>query len=169
MSEEKTRRLVISALFAAMECLAALFIRLPSPLGGYLNAGDALVLPMALLLGPAMGGLAAALGAAGADLLSGFAVYAPASFVLRVLMVSLAALLLRACRRRPPLGAILGGLCAEAVMVFGYFAYNALVLGYGTGALAAVPGDCMQGVFGLIAGTLLTGVLRRALEKRRPE
>ena len=45
-----THKIVMSALIAALTCVATMIIRLPSPLGGYINLGDAVVLVAAFML-----------------------------------------------------------------------------------------------------------------------
>ena len=60
----KTRELVKAALFAALACVATMVIKIPSPLGGYLNLGDCVVLAAGWLLAPGYGFLAAGIGSA---------------------------------------------------------------------------------------------------------
>ena len=55
-------KLVFAALLAAFVCVATLVIRIPSPLGGYINLGDCIVLVSGWLLGPVYGFLAGGLG-----------------------------------------------------------------------------------------------------------
>ena len=40
----KTKKIVITALFAALTCVATMIIHIPSPLHGYINLGDVIVL-----------------------------------------------------------------------------------------------------------------------------
>ena len=67
----QTKRLVLTGLFAAMGCVATMVLMVPSPTGGYMNLGDAVVLLGAYLLGPVWGAVAGGVGPALADLLSG--------------------------------------------------------------------------------------------------
>ena len=53
---EHIRLLVMTGLFAALGCAATLALQIPSPTGGYMNLGDAVVLLGAWMLGPAVGG-----------------------------------------------------------------------------------------------------------------
>ena len=39
-----TKRIVIAAMLAALTCVATMIIKIPSPLKGYLNLGDCVVL-----------------------------------------------------------------------------------------------------------------------------
>ena len=54
----KLRKLVLAALFAALACGATMVIQVPSPIGGYLNLGDCIVLLSGWLLGPVYGAAA---------------------------------------------------------------------------------------------------------------
>ena len=47
----------------------------------------------------------------------------------------------------------------DVIMVGGYFAYEAWLLGYGLAAAASVPGNAAQGVAGLVVGVLLCQTL----------
>ena len=55
-----------------------------------------------------------------------------------------------------------GALAGEAVMAAGYFAYEGVVLGFGLGAAAAIPGNLIQGVFGLAVSVAAAEALSRS-------
>ena len=61
MSHESLRKLVQSALFAALCTAMTLVIQVPSPVSGYVNLGDCGVLLSAWVLGPWYGGAAASI------------------------------------------------------------------------------------------------------------
>ena len=67
----KTKQIVTAALFAALACVATMVIKIPSPMDGYLNLGDCVVLAAGWLLAPGYGFLAAGLGSGLADLFRG--------------------------------------------------------------------------------------------------
>ncbi len=156
MNDIALRRLVFAALFAALSCVATMAIKLPTPTGGYIHAGDAVVLLSAFVLGPWWGAAAAGLGSGFADILSGYALYAPGTFAVKFLVALIAgALLKNRLVKRPLPRAIFAGIVGEAVMVLGYFAYEALILGYGAAAVGGVPMNLIQGGFGVAAGAAL--------------
>lgn len=162
MSDKKISKLVFAALFAALCCGATMVIRIPTPLGGYVNAGDAVVLLGAFMLGPGWGAFAAGLGSGLADIVSGYAIYAPGTCVIKALMALAAGLLLNTLGlRKPNPAAILAGVISELMMAAGYFVYECFVLGYGAGALASVPGNLLQGAFGAAAGSALFGAISK--------
>ncbi len=156
----QTRTLTHTALMAALCALLTLSIRLPSPMGGYINLGDCAVLLSAWLLGPAHGALAAGLGSALADLL-GYPLYAPATLVIKGAMALLAGICLRHFHR-PMVGMAVAGLAAEAVMVAGYWLFEAAVLGMGPGAAANVPFNLVQGAACLAAALAVGWALGRS-------
>ena len=168
MSDTRTRRMVLAALFAALCTVMTLVIQVPSPVQGYVNLGDCAVLLSAWVLGPAYGGAAAGIGSMLADLLSGYAHYAPGTLAVKFCMAAAAAPVFRSlCRRLPlPAAQAVSGLLAETLMVAGYFGYACLWLGKGLAAAASVPGNIVQGAFGLAAAALVYGILAhsRALE-----
>lgn len=162
MNDKKIRKLVYTALLAALCCVATLVIQIPAPLGGYVNLGDCLVLLSAWLLGPWYGAAAAGIGSMLADLLSGYAIYAPATLVIKAAMAVLAALLYRALSAKNGfLSAAVSGVAAEVVMIAGYLFYGALLMDSFAASLAGVPGNAMQGLLCLILAVLLAQVLKK--------
>ena len=57
--ETKTKKLILSALMAALTCVGTMIIKVPTPTMGYIHPGDGFVLLSGLLLGPLWGALAA--------------------------------------------------------------------------------------------------------------
>ena len=156
MKDKTIRKLVFAALFAALSCVATMVIRIPTPIGGYIHAGDAVVLLSAFLLGPWWGAAAAGLGSGLADLIAGYGLYDPGTFAIKFIVALLAGFLLGSKFVKSPLArAIIAGVIGEIIMVLGYLAYEALVLGYGAAAVGGVPMNCIQGAFGVIAGAAL--------------
>lgn len=156
MKDETIKKLVFAALFAALSCVATMVIRIPTPIGGYIHAGDAVVLLSAFLLGPWWGAAAAGLGSALADLIAAYSLYVPGTFVIKFIVALLAGFLLN-CRivKSALARAVIAGVIGETFMVLGYLAYEALILGYGAAAVGGVPMNCIQGAFGVVAGSAL--------------
>jgi len=169
MKKESLNLIIISAMFAALTCIATMVIQIPSPMSGYVNLGDCVVLLGGFLLGPSYGAAAAGIGSMLADLLAGYPHYALGTLVIKALMAVIAALLFRLFARRS-WSAALAGVAAEIWMVLGYFAYAALLLGNGLSAASSIPGNLMQGLFGVVVSTLLLMLFSRvpAVKKHFP-
>ena len=109
-NKNSTQKIVMAALLAALTCIATIIIKIPSPLKGYLNLGDCVVLLSGWMLSPLYGFLSAGLGSSLADLLSGYVVYAPATFVIKGAMALVAFYGFRLLQKK--LGAAAGSVAA---------------------------------------------------------
>lgn len=158
-----TQRIVMAALLAALTCVATMIIKIPSPLKGYLNLGDCVVLLAGWMLSPTYGFLAAGLGSALADTFSGYVTYVPATFVIKGLMALIAFYGFKLLHSK--LGnissRIISGIVAEVVMVAGYFIFEGFLYGFGP-SLVNIPANVIQGIAGLIIGTILVKVFEKS-------
>lgn len=162
MKQKKLQTIAIAALLAAIVCVATFVVKIPSPAtNGYFNLGDCFVLLSGWLIGPVYGALAAGLGSAIADILSGYAQYAPATFIIKALMAAAAYAVIKAISKKPLIGKILGGVAAETIMVVGYFGYEAIILGYGIAAAGSIFSNILQGIVGIIAGIAVTTAIEK--------
>ncbi len=163
MTRKKISALCMAALFAALTCVTTLLIQIPMPLGGYINLGDCFVLLGAWLLGPWYAAAAGAVGAALADVFSGYVFYAPATLLIKGAVAVTAAVTARAVagkghRRLAP---AVSASVAEIIMVTGYYLYEALVMGFGfAGAALNLPASLFQGTAGAISACVLMPLLR---------
>ena len=158
----RTKRIVITALMAAMVCVATMIIKIPSPMKGYLNIGDCIVLLCGWLLAPGYGFVAAGLGSALADMFSGYITYAPATFLIKGSMALIAFACFKWMNKR--IGRlpsqIIGAVLAEIVMVLGYLVFEGFMYGFVPSAVN-MPANAMQGAAGLILGIILVKVFER--------
>ena len=161
MKDTKIKKLVMSALLAALVFVATMVIRIPSPTGGYVNLGDGFVLLSGWLLGPWYGAVAAGIGAMLTDLLAGYTYYVPATLIIKALDAMVAALIWHSMgHKRGAL--VVSGIIGELIMVAGYFGFTALLLGKGLGAALSIPGDLIQGATGIVIGIVLMKLFERS-------
>lgn len=163
MKENKsTKQIVAASMLAALICVATMVIKIPSPLNGYLNLGDCVVLLAGWMLSPVYGLLAAGVGSALADLFSGYVVYAPATFVIKGLMALVAyyGFKLLHTKREVPVSRVVAGILAEVVMVVGYFVFEGFLYGFGP-SVVNIPANGVQGVAGLVLGCILINVFKK--------
>ncbi|MFB0920712.1 MAG: ECF transporter S component [Oscillospiraceae bacterium] len=155
MKNDRIHKLVWAGLFTALTTVATMII-IPVPvLHGYANGGDALVIVSAFLLGPVWGAVAAGLGSALSDLLSGFIIYSPATLIIKALMALAAGAILRSGKKRKNLFiTVLACITAELIMIAGYFAFDSVIYGV-KGAIGDIAGNGTQAIFAVIAGTAL--------------
>lgn len=164
--KSSTQKIVIAALLAALTCVATMIIKIPSPLKGYLNLGDCVVLLSGWMLSPVYAFLAAGLGSALADLFSGYVVYAPITFVIKGLMALVAFYGFKLLHKKlySLTSRIISGIAAEAVMILGYFVFEGFLYGFAPSAIN-IPANSIQGIAGLILGCILIKALEKSFKK----
>lgn len=157
-----TRKIVMASLLAALVCVATMLIKVPSPLKGYLNLGDGIVLLCGWFLSPAYGFLAAGIGSGLADLFAGYVTYVPATFLIKGLMALIAHYVFELLRKRmKPMPAwILAGILAEIEMVLGYYAFEGVLYGF-VESLVNIPANAVQGAAGILLGIALSKVFQK--------
>ena len=159
--DRKTKRLALAGQLCGATLLLTL-LSIPLPSGyGYVNLGDAGVYLCALLLPGGLGALAAGVGAALADLILGWAMYAPVTLLIKGLTALLAGLALRRAKKA---GLPLSLLCCLLVPL-GYFLYETILLTAPVAAVNVLP-NALQAAIGAALGTLV-GRHLQALIKRK--
>lgn len=158
------KAIALTAMFSALVMTATAFIKIPAPLG-YAHAGDAIVFLSACVLPGPLGFLAAAVGGALADLISGYAVWAlPTAIIkaLNVLPFFLVRFILKKNQKDTKIlsvAVIPAIVVSMAITVGGYYVADALL--YDSAAsLAEVPFNIMQALI----GTVLFSALALALD-----
>ncbi len=164
ITNSHTKKLVLTALFTALITLSTMVIQIPMPISGYVNLGDVFVLISAFILGPIYGTLAAGLGSALADLLSGYIVFAPATLIIKSIMVLVAYAIYFALKKTFKnlfWAKLISSAVAELVMVLGYFFYSCLIMGEGLVAALSIPGNLIQGAVGIVFAVFTLYIIDR--------
>ena len=170
MKHNATLKIVLTAMFAALICVATMLIRVPIPAtGGYANLGDGVILLCAFLMNPICAVIAAGIGSMLADVLAGYMSYAIGTLIIKAGVALIGtAIYNRFGRGESDKKAIavmlVASVLAEIFMIVGYFAYETVCLGIGMGAAGAIPGNIGQGVVGVIIAVVLTPILTRSRE-----
>ncbi|MBQ7879650.1 MAG: ECF transporter S component [Clostridia bacterium] len=145
------KQIAFTAAFAALCMLGTILVSVPLPASGYFNVGDVFVLLSGWCLGPVFGFTAAAIGSALADVLTGYALYAPATFLIKGLDALAAwfvwSLAKKAIKKSSLdfLPRIAGAIVGEVLMTALYFFFESVILGLGLGALPNIAGNALQG------------------------
>ena len=155
---DRTKKVVFSALFAALCCVLTMIVKIPSVLGGFMHLGDGAVLTAGYFLGGAYGFLAAAIGSALADVFSGYIIYAPVTFFIKGLM---ALVMWMFSKKGKKVYTILGAFLAELIMGVGYYVFEGFLYGFSE-ALVNIPANLIQGIFGFFGGLVLLGIFNKS-------
>ncbi len=167
MRNHSTRKLVLTAVFTALVCIVTFTVKFPVPGtgGGYVNAGDGVIYAAAIALGGPLAAVAAGVGSALADLFAGYALYAPATLIIKAVMALVVGLAHGRVRNWLLwLGLMVAG---SLVMTVGYFIYESLfftLLGARAGsAVANLPYNLIQAAGGAVIGMVLAAVVDKVI------
>lgn len=153
-----TKRIVMTALLAALVCVATMSIRIPTPsTGGYIHPGDALVILSGVILGPVYGFLAAGIGSAFADLLGGYFIYVPITLFIKGFIALFTGLVYQKMQKSAAtryIAVTIGGIIDVIFVAFGYFFCESFMYGV-AGAAASIPANLIQGLGGMLISMVL--------------
>ena len=156
------KKLLMTALFAALACVATMSIRIPTPgTNGYIHPGDAVVILSGIILGPVWGMLAGGIGSALADLIGGYFIYVPITLVIKGLIALIAGVVYQKIGKTSKTrytAVILGGVTDIILVAGGYFLCESFMYG-AAGAAAGIPANIIQGIGGLIIACVLYPIL----------
>ncbi len=159
---DKTKRIVTYGILMALTVVMTVIVQIPTPARtGYLNLGDMVIFLTAFMFGKKGGFLVGGIGSALADILLGWGVYAPITFIAKGLEGFVAGYLMEKGfgKKFPILPALVGGL----VMALGY--YGAEIFMYGSkAALVNFPANIGQGFFGAGVALVMYQLLKGKLE-----
>lgn len=165
-----TTRTASLVIMTAVTVVFTYMVRIPiAPTRGYLNLGDVAIYFTALIFGPWTALITGGVGTALADVLAGYSQWAPLTFFAHGLQGLFAGFIFRRFAGAEPrmgegktfvaLG--MAFLLGTVVMAGLYFLAGAFMVGAGA-ALVEVPGNLLQNVAGIVAGTLLWTAVKRA-------
>lgn len=143
------RKLVFASLFSALTFVST-YLSFPIIIG-YVNLGDCFVILSGVILGP-YGIASAIIGSVICDLILGYAIYIPATFIIKGIMAFIVYILAHKKHSLPR--QIISAFIAECIMVFGYFIYECFCMKLGIGAIASVPYNCLQGAVAIVSSTI---------------
>ena len=161
------------SIFAGIICILTMLVTVPVPsTGGYINIGDFGVMISAMIFGPIVGSISGGIGSALADLFTGYTIYAPATLIIKGLEGFIVGLISdpRKISDKEYFRDVLAPFIGGPIMVLGYFITEAFIFNLGIpSALAEIPGNLFQFLFGAIASIVTVLFLRKQIMKAFPD
>jgi len=161
----KTKAIVINALFIALTLVSTMFINIRLPImgnGGLIHLGNVPLFIAALVFGKKSGAIAGAFGMGLFDLISGWAVWAPFTFIIVGAMGFLAGLISKKVPGKRVLVNTLAVASALIIKVVGYYFAEVFLYGNWIQPFGSIPGNVMQVV---IAGIIVVPLAGRLKER----
>lgn len=182
MAEKKIlsiRELVLTALMIALVYLAGSLIKVPT-VGGFVHIGDCMVFLSVVVLGKKKGAVASAFGMLLVDVLGGYYMWAPFTFIIKGIMAYIAGVIIEKIggknafenfKKEYIVGFIAGGI----FMVIGYFLAGTILAGLLTEKLGLVQGlavaakdivgNIIQVVTGIVIAIPLSAIVLSAKKR----
>lgn len=160
-----TKKVAITAIMTAVETIATMMIAISIPASeGYFNVGEAIIFFTAIIFGPFIGAFVGGVGAALADLLLGYYIFAPATLIgkgLEGFMVGFLYLRLSQSEllttKWKSFTILLGMIVAGLLIGLGlFFTQGELVIGWSFGSSISIPE--IENYFWIVLG-LITMVM----------
>ena len=142
MKKQKTRLMCLSGVFATLVFVVTAYLHIPT-YNGYVHVGDGFIFLAACLLPLPYSVFVGAIGAMLADLLTGFAIWAPGSMVIKALV---ALLFSSKGKKILTLRNTLMLIPAAVISIAGYYFYEVLITGSFLASLSGIPGSTIQAV-----------------------
>ena len=142
MKNKHTKLLCISAIFSALVFVTTAYLHIPT-YNGYVHCGDGFIFLAACMLPTPYAVVIAILGATLADLLTGFAIWAPGTMVAKGLLVLLFCNKSNKIVTKRNLTMLLPATLISTVV---YYFYEVLITGSFTASISGIPGSLIQAV-----------------------
>lgn len=167
---DKTLILVTTAMMTAMVMIATTFFKIPNAMG-YIHLGDGFVLLAAIILPKRYACFAGGVGAGLADIYGGYAVWAPWTLVIKIVMVLIVQLFFDLLNKRVangghvakvaglPFSELFAYVLAVLWTVSGYYAAQGFIYGNWAAPLADVPGNVLQATVGAVVAIIVSMAL----------
>lgn len=156
-NNEHIRLLTLTGMLTALTTVATIVIQIPTPTKGYVNLGDTIVNISGWLLGGFYGGMAGGIGSALADIITGYAIYAPATLIIKFFMAFACFKVFNACQKKFSTipSRIISAVVSEIIMIAGYDIFTGFMYSSVQSAIFAIPEFAIQGIMGAMFSVLL--------------
>jgi len=165
-SRTQTFDLILTAMLIALVFVATFFLNIRLPIaanGGLVHLGTAMLFIASILFGPKKGAMAGAIGMGLFDLVSGWTLWAPFTFVVRGLQGYIVGKIAWSNGRNGTSVAfnLLGTILSIPVMLAGYYVCEGVLYGSWIAPLASIPGNLTQIVVGICIAIPVGVVLKK--------
>ena len=162
--DKKTSLIVTTALLTALVLICTLILKVPVGPDCYIHLGDAVILLAVILLPRGYACFAGAVGATLADLMGGFAFWAPWTFAVKLLFILVFGFFLDRSRKNAsettllgvPVIELIGLVVSGIVAVVGYFLSEYMLFGNWIPAATCIPFNIIQVTVAAIIAELLS-------------
>lgn len=162
----KTFQTILSAMLIALVFISTLFLNIRLPIaanGGLVHLGSAMLFIISIVFGPKKGAIAGAFGMGLFDLVSGWTLWAPFTFIARGLQGYVVGKIAWSFNKQGDSLAIncFAILISVPVMLTGYYICEAILFKSWIIPASSIPGNIVQNTVGLIIAIPVCTVLKK--------
>lgn len=163
-TDNKTKLIVATAMLTALTTLATTFLKIPLPVG-YIHLGDTVVVLAALLLPAGYACFAGGVGCALADVLGGYAAWAPWSLLAKVAMAVSIMIMSRRALNKAELSTagktimVLGFVLAATLNIAVYYIAEGYMYGNWIAPAVGIPTNALQSIAGIALAVIINKML----------
>lgn len=162
----KTFDLIITSLLISLVFVATFFVNIRLPIaanGGLVHLGSAMLFSISVVFGPKKGAMAGAFGMALFDLLSGWTLWAPFTFIARGVQGYIVGKIAWSGNRQGNsiFFNLIGIVVSVPFMLAGYYICERILFNSWVLPLASIPGNLVQSFVGLLIAVPLCIVLKK--------
>ncbi|MGM8365304.1 ECF transporter S component [Virgibacillus sp. W0181] len=165
-THQKTFDLILTSMLIALVFVSTAFLNIRLPIasnGGLVHLGTAMLFTASILFGPKKGALAGALGMAIFDIIGGWLLWAPITFVSRAVQGYIVGKIAWSRDRKGKSIAfnLLATIISMPPMIGIYFIGEGIIYGNWITPLLSIPGDIVQNVLGVIIALPICVALKK--------
>lgn len=150
------KKITFTGLFAALIFIFTFTFKIPSISGlGYAHLGDMFIIISVWMLGRKHAPLAAGIGAALADIASGFAIWALPTFMIKFIMASIIGIIAEKILEEKYMGYLIGTIVGGLVHIAGYLLAWIVIGGGMAAAVGAFVPLSIQTLIGIVLGNIV--------------
>lgn len=164
-AQSNIKEIAVSGLLIAMVFIATMFINIRLPIsinGGLIHLGNVILFTVSIVFGRKKGAIAGAFGMGLFDILSGWAAWAPFTFVIRGVMGFLIGSIANSKGKdgKSLVFNLLAIIISSIWMIAGYYLTEVILYGNWVAPVTSIPGNIAQLVIGLFALILAPAIKR---------
>ena len=165
-SSTRTFNLILTAMLVALVFVSTLFLNIRLPIaanGGLVHLGTAMLFITSILFGPKKGAIAGAIGMGLFDIVSGWTLWAPFTFIARGLQGYVVGQIAWSLRRKGNSMTfnIIATLVSIPVMLAGYYVCEAVLFSSWIIPAASIPGNLVQNFVGIAVAIPVCAFLKK--------
>jgi uncharacterized membrane protein len=163
LANSKVKEIVQLGMLSALTFVAAMAIHVPSLNGGVIHLGDSVIFLTAILFGRKYAAISGAVGMTLFDILSGYSMWAPYTFVIKAVMGFTAGSIayMGGSKGESSIKNAIGILLAGIWMIVGYYLAEVMISGNWVSPIASATGNVIQ----FSGGAVIAFVIIAAIKK----